>query len=254
MVLDLFRLDGKVALVTGASQGLGRGMALALAEAGADVVLVARNEAALNEVAAAMAQRGRRALPLPADMADPATPQRVVDATVATFGRLDILVPAAGIQIRKPALEMTLEDWDRLMSVNLRAVYFLCQAAARVMIPQGGGKIINIASLTSVTAWPDVSLYATAKGGIVQMTKAMALEWARYNIKVNAIGPGSFHTNLTEALYSNPERAAAITRRMPLGRPGYPEDLAGAVVFLASAASDYMTGQVVYIDGGWLIS
>ncbi|HEX6972525.1 MAG TPA: glucose 1-dehydrogenase [Limnochordia bacterium] len=253
MVLDLFRLDGKVAVVTGASQGLGRGMAVALAQAGAAVVLVARNEAALTALAAELREAGHTAVPLPCDLSRAGAPASVVERVVAAHGRLDILVTAAAMQVRKPALEVTEDEWDSLIRLNLRSVYFLCQAAARAMIPQGGGKIINIASLTSTIAWPDVSIYATGKGGIAQMTKALAFEWARYGIRVNAIGPGTFHTNLTDAVYRDPKKAQEIVARVPLGRAGVPEDLAGAVVFLASPASDYVTGQVLYVDGGRLL-
>lgn len=252
MVLDLFRLDGKTALVTGASQGLGRGMALALAEAGADVALAARSREALQQVADEIAGRGRRALPIAIDLSAPSAPAQVLAATEGGLGPVDVLVTAAATQVRKPALDMTQEDWDRLVDLNLRSVYFLCQAVARTMVPRGGGKIINVASLTSVIGWPNVSIYGATKGGIVQMTKAMALEWAVHGIRVNAIGPGTFHTNLTDALYRDPQRAAEMKKRIPLGRPGVPEDLAGAVVYLASAASNYVTGQVLYVDGGWL--
>jgi len=260
VILDRMRLDGKAALVTGGSRGLGLGMALALAEAGADVAVVARGKDRLAEAAGEIEARGVRALALPADLADLDAARGVVDAAAEAFGRLDILVTSAALQVRKPALDITPEDWERLEAVNLRAVYFMCQRAARHMLdgeePADGsarGKIINVASLTAVGAWPDVSVYGATKGGVVQMTKAMALEWAPCGIRVNAIGPGTFHTELTDALYSDPERTAGITGRIPLGRPGVPEDLAGATVFLASPASDYVTGQVLWVDGGWLL-
>ena len=260
MVLDRMRLDGKRALVTGGSQGLGLGIALGLAEAGADVALVARRRERLADAAGQIESLGRRALALPADLRDLDAAVATVDQVVEAWGGIDILVTAAGAQIRKPALEMTPDDWEHLVAVNLRAVYFMCQRVARYMIareqPSGSarGKIINIASLTSVGAWPNVSIYGTTKGGVVQMTKAMALEWAQLGICVNAIGPGSFPTELTEPVYSDPVRTARIVERVPMGRPGAPEDLAGAAVFLASSASDYITGQVLYVDGGWLVS
>ena len=260
MITDRMRLDGRIALVTGGSQGLGLGMALALAEAGADVALVARDERRLADAAAAIEARGRRALPLPADLSDTDAPGQVIDAVVAAFGRLDVLVTAAAAQLRKPALDVTPDEWDHLVAVNLRAGYFLCQHAARRMLaqdpPPGGGavgKIINIASLTAVGAWPSVSVYGATKGGVVQITKAMALEWGPLGIRVNAIGPGTFRTELTEPLYNDPARAERIVSRIPLGRPGAPDDLAGAVVFLASPASDYVTGQVLWVDGGYLV-
>lgn len=260
MILDRMRLDGRAALVTGGSQGLGLGMALALAEAGADVALVARNKEHLVEAGRKVEARGRQALTLSVDLKDLDAAQRAVDDAADFFGRLDILVTAAAGQVRKPALDVTREDWEYLVDINLRAVYFMCQRAARRMLERGRpadgssrGKIITVASLTASGAWPDVSVYGTTKGGVVQMTKAMALEWAPHGICVNAIGPGTFHTDLTDALYSDPERAEKITDRIPLGRPGVAEDLAGAAVFLASPASDYVTGQVLWIDGGWLL-
>lgn len=254
MVLDDLKLDGQVALVTGGSQGLGLAMARALAEAGACVAIVARRAERLQQASTELQINGNQVLTLNADLADPLTPEKIVADTLERFGRLDILITAAGTQLRKPILDVTHDDWERVMSVNLRAVYFCCQHAARAMRTQGHGKIINIASLTSVGAWHNVSIYGTGKGGIVQMTKAMALEWAPYNINVNAIGPGTFPTELTEALYADPQRTAAIMQRLPLGRPGSPGDLAGATVFLSSKASDYITGQILYVDGGWLVT
>lgn len=259
-VLDRMRLDGKVALVTGASRGLGRGMALALAEAGADVALVARDADRLAVAAAEVETRGHRALPLAVDLADLDAATCAVDESAAAFGRLDILVTAAATQLRRPILEVTPDDWDRLHAVNLRAVYFMGQRAAQRMLdrerpPDGGarGKVINVASLTSAGAWPDVSVYGATKGGVAQLTKAQALEWGPLGICANAIGPGSFHTELTEALYADEPRAARIVSRIPLGRPGLADDLAGAVVFLASPASDYVTGQVLWVDGGFQV-
>ncbi len=235
-------------------------MAGALAEAGADIALVARSEDRLRSAAAEIEALGRQTLQIAADLSDVAAAGHVVDATIERFGQLDILVTAAAAQLRKPALEIEPEEWDRLVNVNLRSVYFLCQRAARSMLRRDRpsergirGKIINIASLTSVGAWPDVSVYGMTKGGVVQMTKAMALEWAPLGISVNAIGPGTFHTELTDALYSDPVRAERITSRIPVWRPGTPDDLGGAVVYLASPASDYVTGQVLWVDGGWLL-
>ena len=259
MILERMRLDGKTALVTGGSRGLGLGMALALAEAGADVAIVARDEQKLAEAAERIAATGRRAEPISVDLSDLEAAQEAVDRAVAELGRLDILVTAAAAQLRKPALQVTPDEWDWMLGVGLRSVYFMCQRAAQSMLrceAENGairGKIINIASLTAVGAWPDVSVYGTIKGGITQMTKAMALEWAPKGICVNAIGPGTFHTELTDALYSDPDRSARIVSRIPMGRPGLPEDLAGAVVFLASPASDYVTGQVLWVDGGFLL-
>jgi len=253
MILEKMSLDGKIALVTGASRGLGRGIALALAEAGANLALVSRSEADLDRMAQEVRALGRKALPLPTDVSTVAGVRDMVARTVDAFGRLDILVNAAGIQIRKPALDMTEEDWDRLLAVNLKSVFFACQAAGRVMIAQGKGKIINIASLTSVQAFPNVSLYAASKGGVAQITKALAVEWGRYGVNVNAIAPGFFKTELTAALFANPDWVEYANRRIPLGRTGVPEDLAGAAVFLASEASDYVHGHVLFVDGGWIV-
>ncbi len=256
----LFDLHGKAALVTGGGRGLGRAMALALAEAGADVAVAGRSLDHLNQSCAAIETHGVRSLAIEADVADLDAARNAVDRTVDTFGRLDILITAAGLQLRKPALEVTPEDWDRITDVNLRSVYFTCQHAAKAMQlrarPADGsalGKIVNIASLTSQVAWPDVSIYTAAKGGIMQMTKAMAMEWGPLGICVNAIAPGSFKTDLTKALYSDPARTARIVERIPLGRPGEPEDLAGTAIFLAAPASDYITGTVIWVDGGILL-
>lgn len=261
MILDEFRLDGKAALVTGGSQGLGMGMALALAEAGADVAVLARHEDKLEQAAEQIEERGGRSMILPVDISDLDAALAAVDNVANAFGRLDILVTSAAAQVRKPVLEVTRADWDYMLAVNLRAVYFMCQRAAHHILkrdrPNGDGirgKIINIASLTALGAWPNVSIYGTTKGGVLQMTKAMALEWAPLGICANAIGPGTFHTDLTDPLYTDPVRSKEIVSRIPLGRPGLPRDLAGAVVYLASPASDYATGQVIWVDGGWLVN
>ena len=213
-----------------------------------------------NQTCAQIDTHGVRSLAIEADVADLDAAQTAVDRTVDTFGRLDILVTAAGLQLRKPALDVTPEDWDRITDVNLRSVYFTCQYAAKAMQlrerPADGsplGKIINIASLTSQIAWPEVSIYTAAKGGVMQLTKAMAMEWGPLGICVNAIAPGSFRTELTKALYDDPVRSGRIVDRIPLGRPGEPDDLAGSAVFLAAPASDYITGTVLWVDGGILL-
>jgi NAD(P)-dependent dehydrogenase (short-subunit alcohol dehydrogenase family) len=259
--MDARPLEGKVALVTGGSQGLGRGMAEALAEAGADVAIAARSTDRLATARAELEAHDGRVVALEVDLADVQASMAAVDETAARLGRLDVLVTAAATQLRRPLLEVTPDEWDHLVAVNLRSVYFMGQRAALRMLdrpraPDGScrGKIINIASLTSVGAWPDVSVYGTTKGGVVQLTKAMALELSPHGICANAIGPGTFRTELTEALYADPERAEVIRARIPLGRPGTAADLAGATVFLASAASDYVTGQVLWVDGGWLVT
>jgi NAD(P)-dependent dehydrogenase (short-subunit alcohol dehydrogenase family) len=253
-------LAGRAALVTGGSQGLGFGMAEALARAGGDVAILARRENRLREAAAELETHGVRVVPLAADLGDADRAMAAVDDAAEALGRLDVLVTAAAAQLRKPLLEVTPQDFDDLVAVNLRAVYFMGQRAARHMLARERvdgevrGKLINVASLTAVGAWPDVSVYGMSKGGVVQLTKAMALELAPEGICANAIGPGTFRTELTEPIYSDPERAADICRRIPMGRPGLAHDLAGATVFLASDASDYVTGQVLWVDGGWLVS
>lgn len=253
MVLDEFRLDGKVAVAVGASRGLGKGMALALAQAGATVVCVSRSKDAVDATSEQIKKMGGRSLALAADVSKVPECDRVIDTVVKQLGRVDILLNAAGVQARKPALEMTEQDWETVVGTQLKAVFFASQVAAKAMIKQGeGGKIINIASLTSQVAIPNVSIYAACKGGIVQLTKSFALEWAPYGIRVNAIGPGYYKTEMTAVLWKDPATVQKLVEHIPLGRTGVPEDLAGTVVFLASKASDYITGQVIYVDGGWL--
>lgn len=252
MILDDFRLDGKVAIVTGASRGLGRAMAEVLAEAGADVALAARSADALELVAAGIRALGRRALAVPTDVARDEDLERLVQSALDRFGRIDILVNNAGTTARHPAEEFPIEEFDRIMRVNVRSMFLLSQKVARVMIGQGGGKIINTASLQSEIAGRNIPAYTASKGAVRQLTRQLAVEWARYNINVNAIGPGYMRTEMTEPLYQDPERHRLVLERVAIKRWGEPGDIKGAVVFLASKASDYMTGQVLYVDGGWL--
>jgi NAD(P)-dependent dehydrogenase (short-subunit alcohol dehydrogenase family) len=253
MILDDFRLDGKTALVTGAGRGLGRAMAEALAEAGANVVLAARSADALESAATAFRHLGIRALAVPTDVTVDADLERLVGRTLEELGRIDVLVNNHGTTFRAPAHEYPLAEWDRVMNVNLRSVFQLTTRVAREMIAAGrGGKIISIASVLSEIGVPLVPPYTASKGAIRALTKAWAVEWAQYGINVNAIGPGYFRTEMTEPLYQNPERQAIVMNRVAIKRWGRPEDLKGAVVFLAAPASDYVTGQVLYVDGGWL--
>jgi 2-deoxy-D-gluconate 3-dehydrogenase len=254
MILDKFSLQGKVAVVIGASRGLGQGMAGAMAEAGADLVPVARTLSSLEKMADEVTKMGRKCLPLKVDVSNMSEIQSLMDRVAETFGKIDILVNSQGTQVRKPAMEMTEEDWDGLMAVNLKSVYFSCQAAARHMIKQGKGKIINVASLTSVLGLANITIYGASKGGVASLTKGLAIEWARHHINVNAVLPGYFITELTADLFKNEERAKWVLDRIPLGRTGNPEDLATAALFLASEASDYITGQIIPVDGGWLAS
>ncbi len=255
---DPFRVDGKAALVTGGSQGLGFAMAEALACGGADVAIVARSRDRLEAAAEALRAHGTHIAVIAADLGEVGQVTAAVDAAAEQLGRLDIAVTAAGTQVRKPALEVTAEDWDRLHAVNLRAVYFTCQQAARHMLEHerregSRAKIINIASLTAAVPWPNVSVYGVTKSGVAHLTKALAAEWGPLGICVNAIGPGTFPTELTEPLYTDSLRISEILARIPLGRWGQPSDLVGATLLLASPSSDYITGQMIWVDGGWLV-
>jgi NAD(P)-dependent dehydrogenase (short-subunit alcohol dehydrogenase family) len=254
MILEKFSLRGKTAVVIGASRGLGLGMARALAEAGADLALVARTVSSLDELAKEIKALPRRCLILPRDVSKLSEIQSMASQVIEAFGKIDILINSQGAQVRKPVFEMTEQDWDGLMAVNLKSVFFSCQAVGKEMARLGKGKIINVASLTSVIGLPNISIYGAGKGGVAQLTKALAVEWAPYHINVNAVLPGYYKTALTEDLFKNEERAKWVLSRIPLGRTGLPEDLAGTVVFLSSEASDYITGQIVPVDGGWLSS
>lgn len=252
MILDQFKLDGKVALVTGACQGLGQGMAVALAEAGADIVgLDMFDSGATCDAVRAL---GRRYRPVICNLrtASVSDLNQIVAETVAEMGNLDILINNAGIIRRTPALEFSETDWDDVMLINLKSAFFLAQAAARVMLTQGRGKIINIASMLSFQGGINIPSYTAAKSGLAGITRALANEWAKYGINVNAIAPGYMATDNTAPLRADPDRAPAILTRIPAGRWGAPEDLQGIAVFLASAASDYLHGAVVPVDGGWL--
>jgi len=251
--LDRFRLDGKVALVTGASRGLGAGMAAGLAAAGADVVLHASEQPATATAAAIASATGKTPVTLTADLADRAAADRLMADAIAVHGRLDILINNAGLIRRRPAAEHPDDDWDRVLEVDLSNVFRLCRAAGRHMIARGqGGKIVNIASLLSFQGGVTVPGYAAAKGGVMQLTKALANEWAAHRINVNAIAPGYMETDNTAALRADASRHRQITERIPAGRWGTPEDLAGAAIFLASPASDYVNGHVLVVDGGWM--
>lgn len=247
------RLEGRVALVTGGSRGLGLGMALALAHSGADVALASRSASGLAEAAALVQQTGRQAFVIPTDVGEVAAVQAMVAAAREHFGRLDILVNAAGVNLRQRADTFTEADWDALMSVNLKGAFFAAQAAAPVMREQGGGKIINLGSLSFEIVVPNIALYAISKGGLRQLTRALAVEWAKDNIQVNAIAPGRFWTAMTDAVFSDEDLYESAVSVIPQGRPGVPADLAGATVLLASAASNYITGQTIVVDGGWLV-
>jgi 2-deoxy-D-gluconate 3-dehydrogenase len=252
MVLDTFKIDDRVALVTGAGQGLGQGMALALAEAGADIAGLDRFES--EQTAKAVRALGRRYLQLVCDLraAGAAELNEIVARVTGELGRLDILINNAGIIRRAPALEFSEADWDDVLQIDLRALFFLSQAAGRVMVSQGRGKIINVASMLSFQGGINVPSYTASKSAVAGVTRALANEWAKHGINVNAVAPGYMATENTAPLRADANRSAAILERIPAGRWGTPDDLKGAVVFLASAASDYLNGAIVPVDGGWL--
>ncbi len=236
MILDAFRLDGKAALVTGASTGLGAAIATAFAEAGAEVVSHGNRHRAM----------------IQADLSDPDAARRIMDQTLDRFGKIDILVNNAGIIRRAPAVDYSFEDWAAVLDVNLSSVFRLSQLAGRQMIAQGGGKILNIASLLAFQGGITVLAYAASKGAVAQLTKALANEWAGKNVNVNAIAPGYMITDNTAALRANETRNRQILERIPAGRWGDASDICGAAIFLCSEASRYVHGHVLVVDGGWL--
>jgi 2-dehydro-3-deoxy-D-gluconate 5-dehydrogenase len=251
MIIDLFKLDGKVAAVTGATRGIGRAMALALAEAGADIALLQRSPEQY-ELKEELEKLGRKCTIIPCDMENSNQVKEAIPNVVSSFGKIDILVNNAGIQRRSPSVDFQESDWDDVIQVNLKAVWLLSQQAGRYMVPQKKGKIINTASLLSFQGGITVPAYAAAKGGVAQLTKALSNEWAQHNINVNAIAPGYIATDLNTALINDETRNSQILDRIPAGRWGNPEDFKGTVVFLASDASNYVHGHLLAVDGGWL--
>jgi 2-deoxy-D-gluconate 3-dehydrogenase len=245
-------LAGKVALVTGAGRGIGRSIALTLARNGVRVALASRTLSELEAVRAEIETAGGEAASFPADISVESDAVSLVERSVDRFGRLDILVNNAGIIRRAPALEFSEKDWDDVLQINLKATFFLSQAAAKVMVKRGEGKIINVASMLSFQGGIIVPSYTAAKSAIAGVTRALANEWAKHNININAIAPGYMATDNTAPLRADPARSQTILDRIPAGRWGTPDDLKGIVVFLASAASDYMNGAIVPVDGGWL--
>ncbi|MEN6464412.1 MAG: glucose 1-dehydrogenase [Syntrophaceae bacterium] len=248
-----FKLTGKVALVTGAGRGIGRDIALALAEYGADVAVCSRTPAELDKVRDAIEKLGRRALAVKADVTRITEIQGLVDKVAGAFGRIDILVNNAGINIPQFAVDVTEEAWDRIMDINLKGLFFCAQAVGKVMIAQKGGKIINISSQTGTVAIPKRAAYCASKGGVNQLTKLLALEWAEHGINVNAVAPTFIETPFTEPMFRDKEFRRFVDENIPLGRVGKPSDVTGAVVYLASSASDLVTGLILLVDGGWTI-
>ncbi len=249
-VFDQLRLDGRVALVTGASRGLGRAMALGLAEAGADLGLLARSRDQLEETAAAARGLGRTAVARPVDLASPAEAERAVQELEAAFGRIDVLVNNSGIAVVKPLVETTLEEWRAILDTNLTAAFALCRAVGRGMIARGRGKVINIASVLGGHGLAGYTAYSASKGGLIALTRTLAVEWARHNIQVNAIAPGWFLTSMNVHAFADDRLRERLLREVPARRTGRPEELGPLVVYLASAASDFMTGETIFIDGG----
>jgi len=251
MAENLFDLTGKVAVVTGASRGLGQYLGRALARAGADLVITSRTLGSLEPFRKEIEALGRRALPLALDVRDLGSIQKMVADAVAHYGRIDILVNNAGCNVRKPALDVTWDDWNLILDTNLRGTFFVAQAvAAAAMIPRRYGRIINIGSVTCVAGYAGLAPYGASRGGTKQLTMSLADDWGPHGITVNCLAPGWFHTAQNDVLYQNKEWVAYLCDRIPLKRPGEPHDLDGAVVFLASDASGYVTGQTLLVDGG----
>jgi len=249
-IIESFRLDGKVALVTGAGRGIGEGIALGLSEAGADLALVARTASELTLVADGIRAGGRRAETVPVDLGDVQAIPEVVRRVTEAYGRIDILVNVAGMQHRMTVLEAEVEGWQRLMDVNLRAVYFLTQAVGRGMVERRSGKVINISSMTAYRGFHMISPYGISKAAISNFTKSLAVEWAPYNVQANAIAPGWITTPMSSRM--GDARIQWVCDHVPQGKFGTPRDVAGLAVFLASAAADYITGQTIPVDGGFL--
>jgi len=250
-MLDNFKLNGRTALVTGTNSGIGAAVGLALAECGANVALHGR-ETVPEDTARAARATGQKIITVTGDLSDTTVCDKIIETTISELGDITILVNNAGIIRRAPAAETVMRDWEDVIQINLTAVFRLCSLAGRHMLKRGYGKIINVASLLSFQGGILVPAYAASKGGVAQLTKALANEWAGKGINVNAIAPGYIVTKATAALRADPERNRQILERIPAGRWGTPQDISGAVVFLSSAASDYLDGHVLVVDGGWL--
>lgn len=253
--LNQFDLKGKVSLVTGGGRGIGLGIARSLAALGSDVMIVSRTRSQLEEASKAIvAAGGGNVGTFCCDVSDLSSHEAILHHTLQQFGKIDVLVNNAGSNIRKPFLEVTVDDFDAIMQIQLKSVYFLTQRVAKKMVEAGGGKIINLTSLTCKIAVANISIYGAAKGGVFALTKSLSLELAPHGITVNAVAPGYVRTAMTEAAFTDPKRQEWMLSRIPLRRFGQPEDIGGAVAYLASSAGDYLNGEVIFIDGGWMSS
>jgi len=249
--VDYFRLDGKVAIVTGGTRGLGGAMAYGLAQAGADIVIVQRSSNE-TEAASKIRELGRKCETLSYDIGQLENIPKIVNDVKEKFGHIDILINNAGVQRRSPSTDFLDHDWDLVMQVNAKSVFFLCQAVGREMLDQGKGKIVNVASLLSFQGGVNVPAYAASKGAVAQFTKALSNEWASRGVNVNAIAPGYMVTDMNTALIEDEMRNEQILQRIPAKRWGRPEDMVGAVIFLASDSSNYVNGEIITVDGGWM--
>ena len=252
IIHQLFDLTGKVAIVTGASRGLGQSMAKALADAGADVVLAARTMPRLEELAESIEKSGRRALPLRCDVGRYEEVQKMVQATIGTMKKVDILVNNAGLAINRSFKDLNYDEWERHIRVNLSSAFSTCKAVAPFMVKNRVGKVINISSVLGMRATWNSLAYCTTKAALIQFTRTLAFEWARYKINVNSIAPGYFKTEMSNVVEEYPETKRMVLEHIPFGRMGEPEELNGAIIFLSSNASDYITGQTLFVDGGYL--
>jgi gluconate 5-dehydrogenase len=247
---NLFDLTGQTALVTGTSRGLGQHFARALARAGADIVMTSRTRASLAPFQAEIEKLGRRVATVELDVRDEASIHQAVEGAIHAFGKLDIVVNNAGCNVRKPALDVTWEEWNLILETNLRGTFFVAQAAARHMIERGYGRIVNIGSVTSVFGYAGLAPYGASRGGVRQLTMSLADDWSKHGVTVNCLAPGWFETEQNKVMYQDPEWVEYLIERIPVKRPGAPHDLDGAIVFLASEASRYVTGQTLLVDGG----